>query len=183
MSYLHPPGLVPPQNNQISLSDAFVPTTCWKPIRFISGSRFWNLIQMLDCNNESIWFFLKIFGPNMFDCKSSVGAQNDQGSISVLHLLGNYDIFCRTTIFGKTSTIHKFHASLEKSGLAWWNTHWAAGFNGALRHRLSCTSTGSTLSTHTHTNIQIKNTNTHKHSNQIHKHTRTQVMMHKHLYY
>ena len=61
----------------------------------------------------------------MFDCKSSVGAgQNDQGGISVLHLLGNYDIFCRTTIFGETSTIQEFHASLEKSGLAWWNTHW-----------------------------------------------------------
>ena len=62
----------------------------------------------------------------MFDCKSRVGAgQNDQGGISVLHLPGNYDIFCRTTIFGETSTMRAFSASLEKSGTAWSNTHWA----------------------------------------------------------
>ena len=60
---------------------------------------------------------------------------------------GNYDIFCRTTPYLEKP--QQFNASLEKSGLAWWNTHWAHGSNGTLRHRLSYTQAPVILSAQT----------------------------------
>ena len=109
-----PAAQLPPQTNQISLSPSFV--TPVKPNSFYDVTN-----SETKCSIATLVKVVEFSGSNMFDCKSSVTTAG-QGSISVLHPLGNYDIFCGTvTIFGETSTI--FRASLEKSGLGRWNTH------------------------------------------------------------
>ena len=66
----------------------------------------------------------------MFDCKSSVTTAG-QGSISVLHPLGNYDIFC-DHIWRNLNNIPCFFREIGSRSV-----EHTLSFNGALHHRFS----------------------------------------------